>query len=183
MQSVLLPIYGWPHQNAGRKYPAIERSFRSTTWTTRYTERGFTIRVLEDEQKVVFSFSANHVDRKKHGYWLKSIEDSAGLGEIDPQPYWGFDDLMYKAGSKLKNTILALAESKKEGTRKTGTEYFWYNEAHLLTGFDFNRFLTLIREGVARIDFDARTGHDHGTKFRIQRHRFAELYRSKEQVV
>src|SRR3712207_4858355 len=27
---ILLPFYGWPHQEAGKKYPATEMSFRQT---------------------------------------------------------------------------------------------------------------------------------------------------------
>ena len=32
------------------------------------------------------------------------------------------------------------------------------------------------------VDFDARTGHNHGTKFRLRQGKFAELYDIVEQI-
>ena len=37
-----------------------------------------------------------------------------------------------------------------------------------LQGFSLEKFLCCIREGNILIDFDARTGHNHETKFRIR---------------
>ncbi|MDR2193443.1 MAG: MvaI/BcnI family restriction endonuclease, partial [Treponema sp.] len=45
-----------------------------------------------------------------------------GLDELNPQPYWGFDDLSHKAGTKLINCFFVQADSKKEH----GIEYFHY---------------------------------------------------------
>jgi hypothetical protein len=38
---VLLPVYGWPHQQAGSRYPASELSFRQTINGLAPTDRGF----------------------------------------------------------------------------------------------------------------------------------------------
>lgn len=38
VETVLLPLYGWKHKEAGRKYPDTEKSFRSTTSATSYTK-------------------------------------------------------------------------------------------------------------------------------------------------
>lgn len=36
---ILLPLYGWPHQEAGLKYPSTEMSFRQTLNGTTHTDR------------------------------------------------------------------------------------------------------------------------------------------------
>ena len=45
-----------------------------------------------------------------------------------------------------------------------------------LSGFSLDKFLQNIREGNILIDFDARTGHNHGTKFRINQNAVPLLY-------
>jgi hypothetical protein len=176
---ILLPKYGWRHQQAGAQYPDTEMSFRSTTGATSYTDRGFIIVVDRAERKVKFSFNAAKVNRDKHALWLASVEQRARLGEIDPQPYWGFDDLMYKAGDKLKNTFYVLADNKWED----GHEFFHFSEVDILTEFNFEGFLDCIEDGTILIDFDARTGHNHGTKFRIRQNNWPRLYTSKVRMV
>jgi hypothetical protein len=176
---ILLPNYGWLHQHAGGKHPAAEMSFRSTTGATGYTDRGFIIVVDRAERKVKFSFNAAKVNRDKHALWLARVEQQAGLGELDPQPYWGFDDLMYKAGDKLKNTFYVLADNKWED----GHEFFHFSEVDILSGFNFDGFLDCLEDGTILIDFDARSGHNHGTKFRVRQNNWPRLYKSKVRMV
>lgn len=38
------------------------------------------------------------------------------------------------------------------------------------------RFLKLVEDGSIYVDFDARTGHNHGTKIRIRPSRKIDLY-------
>jgi len=70
---------------------------------------------------VLISFDAASVD-PRHREWLASVGERVGLGELDPQPYWGFADLEHKAGTKLLNAFYVQAEVKTEG----GQEYYWY---------------------------------------------------------
>jgi hypothetical protein len=49
--SFSLPKYGWKHKKAGKKYQEDEKSFRSTTSATCYTNRGFRL-ILERDQKL-----------------------------------------------------------------------------------------------------------------------------------
>lgn len=54
-----------------------------------------------------------------------------------------------------------------------GDEYFWFNEAYYLEGFDGAAFLTLIRESIIEIDLrmhlrDSGGARNHGTAFRIR---------------
>lgn len=43
-------------------------------------------------------------------------------------------------------------------------------------------FLDLIRNDEIYVDFDARTGHNHGTKFRINRNSLDNLYNDVEYI-
>jgi hypothetical protein len=170
----LLPYYGWKHQYAGKKYPGTEMSFRSTTSATEYTVRGFTIVVDRHQHKVRFIFDPTKakVSDPDIASWLKSVEERVGLGPIVPEPYWGFDDLKYVIGSKISNCFYVVADSRTEA----GREFFRYKELYILSGFSFERFIKCIEDGAVLVDFDARTGHNHGTKFRIRQGHWRDLY-------
>ena len=102
-----------------------------------------------------------------------------GLGELDPQPYWGFSDLEHKAGTKLLNAFYVQAEVKAEGTK----EAYKYTKVMMLQNFSFEGFLKALEEGNILVDFDARTGHNHGTKFRLRQDHLADLYQKVTVVV
>ena len=95
----------------------------------------------------------------------------------------GFDDLFHKAGTKLKNCFYVRAEVKTEKVGGKRKEYFLYNYVLKLSNFDQERFIQAIRDGKIYIDFDARTGHNHGTKFRIKYNDIPSLYRNVEVVI
>ncbi len=42
ISKILLPKYGWPHKEAGKKYGYDEKSFRQTITSGQYTDRDFT---------------------------------------------------------------------------------------------------------------------------------------------
>lgn len=169
--SVLLPKYGWPHQDAGGRHPDTELSFRQTINAQARTDRGFGLCVDRHCRKVVVSFDATAVD-VRHKKWLESVKERAGLGELCPQPYWGFDDLFHKAGTKLLNCFFVRAEV----CRKEGAEFYRYSEMYMLERFSLEKFIGAIEQGFVLVDFDARTGHNHGTKFRLRQDRFPDLY-------
>src|SRR3989344_3609809 len=99
---ILLPLYGWPHKEAGKKYPKEEMSFRQTIPGKFGTDRGFKVVIDRKKRKVLISFDEKSVN-SRHEKWLESVKKRVGLSELSPQPYWGFDDLEYKAGTKLLN--------------------------------------------------------------------------------
>lgn len=176
---IILPMYGWPHEEAGKKYPRTEMSFRSTTPGNKFTERGFKIDVDRTEKNVKLSFDASKVDARRHSEWLSKIRQRVGLGQITPQPYWEFDDLRHKLETKIKNAFYVLAECRREDKK----EYFHYNEAWMLEHADFNKFLKGIENGAILIDFDARTGHNHGTKFRMHQGAYVKIYAHSKKIV
>lgn len=169
--SILLPKYGWAHKEAGKKHPESEMSFRQTISCTAISDRGFKVVVDEMNEKVLISFDASQVSAK-HEKWLKSVKARVGLGELDPQPYWGFNDLYHKAGTKLHNCFFIGAEVKKEKDK----EYFKYDKILMLSGFSKDKFISAIKCGDILVDFDARTGHNHGTKFRFRNNKLPELF-------
>jgi len=178
---LLLPFYGWKHKEAGKKYTKTEMSFRSTTSATEYTNRGFKIIVDREKQKLLFIFNPTKADttNPEIASWLKSVEVRIGLGPLNPEPYWAFEDLRYQIGSKIKNCFYVIADGKVEDQR----EYFLYKNLYILSGFSFEKFLNCVEEGAILIDFDARTGHNHGTKFRIRQGHWASLYSNVERVI
>ena len=170
---VLLPKYGWSHKEAGVKHPKTEMSFRQTISHPNPSDRGFRVEVDESDKKVLISFDARGIS-DRHAEWLKDVRARAGVGQLDPQPYWGFNDLSCKAGTKLQNCFFVGASSKKT----EDGEYFHYKSIMMLKGFSQERFIQAIKKGEVLIDFDARTGHNHGTKFRIKKNNLPNMYDS-----
>jgi hypothetical protein len=160
--SVLLPLYGWPHQNVGKKYPETELSFRQTISARDRSDRGFCVVIDRKERKVLISFDALSVDARHH-LWLSTVKQRAGLEDLNPHPYWGFDDLAHDVGAKLHNSFFVQAEVQK----RESEEYYRYCKAQILSRFKFDALLKALENGTAFVDFDARTGHNHGTKFRV----------------
>jgi len=169
--AMLLPLYGWRHDEAGKLYSENELSFRQTIHGLSRSDRGFKVVVNRNEQKIQISFDSKAVDQR-HSEWLEKVEKRVGLEELNPQPYWGFDDLFHKAGTKLPNCFFAEAETKLEN----GQEFFLYTNIYMLKRFDIAKFLEGIESGNILIDFDARTGHNHGTKFRLRKKYLKFLY-------
>ena len=175
--AILLLKYGWPHQQAGVLYPTNEMSFRQTITGSVGSDRGFIVRVDRKELKVKISFNSRTVDQR-HAAWLQSVERRIGLAELDPQPYWGFADLEHKAGTKLLNCFYVQAEVE----RRSGLEFFRYSRVLMLQGFSLECLLSGIEQGFVYVDFDARTGHNHGTKFRLRQDRLPDLYSKQTRI-
>jgi hypothetical protein len=175
---ILLQNYGWKHKEAGKKYPETELSFRQTIHGNSSSDRGFMVKVDRENQKVLISFDSNNV-ADIHEEWLKTVEQRTGVGELNPQPYWGFDDLSNKAGTKLLNCFYVQADVKKEDDK----EFYHYCKVMMLQKFNFANFLIQIEKGNILVDFDARTGHNHGTKFRMRQNCLPELYEKTTVII
>jgi len=172
--TMLLPKYGWPHKEAGKKYPNTEMSFRQTIGGKSYSDRGFKVVIDRKQKKVLITFNYKEVS-SKHNNWLNSVDTRVGLDELPTQPYWGFDDLFHKAGTKLINCFYVLADVKKE----KGIEKYHFNKIEMLENFSIGRFLFALENNDVLVDFDARTGHNHGTKFRMKRNILNQLYEKR----
>ena len=146
-------------------------SFRQTIHGLSRSDRGFKVIIDRKTKKILISFDSKSVDAK-HKSWIHSVENKIGLDELSPQPYWGFDDLFHKAGTKLLSCFYLQAETKIT-QRKT---YFCYNDITILQGFSIEKFIEALENGQLLIDFDSRTGHNHGTKFRLRQNALPLLY-------
>ena len=175
---ILLLKYGWAHKEAGKKYSKNERSFRQTIHGQSRSDRGFKVVIDRKERKILISFDAESVEIK-HKAWLESVKKNIGLAELNPQPYWGFDDLEHKAGTKLLNCFYVQAEVKTERKK----EYYHYKKVMMLQKFSFEGFLKALEERKILVDFDARTGHNHGTKFRMRQDCLPMLYEKTTVII
>lgn len=176
--NILLPKYGWKHELAGTSYPANEMSFRQTIHGLERSDRGFMVEIDKSNRKVLISFDASKVD-SRHADWLESVKKRVGLDELNPQPYWGFDDLNHKAGTKLLNTFYVQAEVMKDGEK----EFFHSNRILILRGFSIDNLVKALVEGNVLVDFNARSGHNHGTKFRLRQIARPKLYSDIREVL
>ena len=122
-------------------------------------------------------FNSKKVDQR-HSSWLRSVKHRAGLENLSPQPYWGFDDIFYKVGAKLNNCFYIGVDVKKENQE----ELFKYTNIYQLSNLSLEKFLKCLKEGLILIDFDARTGHNHGTKFRFRKNKLPCLYEKVREI-
>ena len=169
---LLLPMYGWPHQNPRR---AGELSFRQTLRALQPTDRGFGIEVDAGNDRVRVYFDPESVS-DRHRDWRQSVERRVGLGPLAPQPYWPMQTLFLAAQTKMLNTFYIEAYTRRRG----GQEFFAIERVMVLQGFELDGFANALRGGDAQVDFDARTTHNHGTKFRIRQNSVPRLYRFAE---
>lgn len=168
---LLLPKYGWPHSQAGKKYPDDELSFRATLDAISYT-RGFTVSINNADHKICIHFDSSKV-LDKDREWLQSVRQRVGhLNDLDIVPYWNLDEIYAKIRTKLLNCFYVETERKSEN-KKT---FFHFYKAYMLKDFSINVFLKALQAGHIKIDFDARTHHNHGTKCRISEALIPSLY-------
>ena len=171
--NLLLPNYGWPDQHR-----VDESSFRQTLRAGQPTDRGFKLSVQRADERIVVDFLAE-ASQPHHREWLDTVANRIGLGPLEPQPFWNFQDLFLKASTKLLNSFYVEAETR----RRSGEEYFLISRVHVLQGFEIERFAEALEVGAALVDFDARTHHNHGTKFKLRRDYIPNLYRYSDVVL
>ncbi|MCH9758663.1 MAG: MvaI/BcnI restriction endonuclease family protein [Proteobacteria bacterium] len=166
--SIFLPEFGWQPTNKHKNYSAETKSFRQTISTKDYSNRGFIVQVDRTNRKVLIHFDPQKIDKEVHPQWHAEVLKKL----LDPQPYWGFDDLFHKAGAKLHNCFFVTAEAKRIKKQLC----FHYQDIYMLKNLNIDKFIDAIDKGNLYIDFDARTGHNHGTKFRLRSEAFVDLY-------
>lgn len=174
---ILLPKYGWCHQDAGSVYPENERSFRQTIQAVSHSDRGFKVNVDRESERIFVSFDFSKID-DRHAKWRDFVKNGVGIQDIAPNPFWTFSDISAKLDKKLKNLMYVKAASKKVD----GEEYFKYEEIEAYIDPTLEKFIALLEHGMIYVDFDARTGHNHGTKFRIRPAEKKELYQAHIKV-
>lgn len=168
----LLKHFGWRHEKAGIKYPESERSFRQTLSYKNRTIRGFDIDIDEENNKIIVNFDFDTIDKSLYEWKETLIERNSVKLDERYIPYWGYNDLFHKAGTKLKNCFFVLADEKKDN----GKIFIKYDKIMMLSNFKIDNMIKAIKNRDIYIDFDARTRHNHGTKFRLRVNALPDLY-------
>lgn len=176
----MLLALGWRHNLAGIKYDGTEMSFRSTTYGHRYSDRGFLI--IPKNGRIEFVYDPEKVNREAqdrtgvyetYGQWADDVDKRAAPNYRDLFPvYYLLGDLIETAKQKLDHTLLVFRQTK----RIAGMRHYKYEEAYLFSGIKGEMIDLLIRKGSIAVDFDARTGHNHGTKIRVSKSHVGDLF-------
>lgn len=177
VSKMMLPLFGWQHKEAGNKYSESELSFRTDIVGNKWNSRGFILRVDENLKRVYVSFDPSKVspDNKK---WLEMVEERMKT-IIFSEPYYEFSDFYKSIGRKFLNCFFVKCEDKREG----GLQYIRYTEAFILEDVDIEAFMKAVRVGDVKIEFDARTGHNHGTKMRMLENDLPIIYSSVTKIM
>ncbi len=98
--------------------------------------------------------------------------------------YWDKETLKNSFEKKLPKLLYVKAETRRSGSN----EEFWYNEAWLLSGFDFDNFIGLLRQGTILVDirigqYPNSSTHDHGTGFRVFPDKLDFCFKHRENIL
>lgn len=169
--TILLPKYGWPHDKAGIDYPENEKSFRQTINATGTSDRGFMVDVDKETHLIAVVFDFSKIG-ERHSQWRNFVQNGVGTGQLSPIPYWTFDSVERAIFDKMTNMLFASVQTKHVGQE----QLFKYDSFEVFMDPTLDRFISLLEQGDIYVDFDARTGHNHGTKFRIKQSKKTDLY-------
>ena len=94
-----------------------------------------------------------------------------------------FPDRALLEGLVEKLTLrLVLALRKVDGIFPCKKEVFKYSKIYQLSGLSLNKFLNFLKKWYILIDCDARTRHNHGTKFRFRKNQLPALYEDVKEI-
>jgi len=160
--SVLLKTFGYP-SSRGNDRKELHTTVNAINYNTLKGSAGFKIDVHDDRIELV---SKNIVDQGVIAFIAIKKREEKRQKEV--LGYWDKETLKNSFERKLSMLIYVKADSKGSGS----DEEFWFNEAWLLKGFDFDNFINLLKKGDILVDI--RIGqypdgkpHDHGTGFRV----------------
>jgi len=98
--------------------------------------------------------------------------------------YWNMEDLRKKFEAKLPALVYALADCKEVKS----TEYFHFNQAYFLEGFDFEHFKNMVKKDAIVVDFrmfyrPSGSVRNHGTGFRVKINQLYNCFDTKVELV
>ena len=181
-----LDTLGWPHSTR-------ENCLRfSSTTQCDSTTRGFYIHI--EGNRLNFAHNADQVSRNNPALEYEPYETLGDYSDlicanenyqnILPK-YWvinpdGEHDITIynKLQDKLQNVVFVEVSSR----RNNGIRQHRYERAWIFGECNLDCFLDLVNSGDILVDFDLRTGHNHGTKFRIRSNRLSELFENSNQL-
>jgi len=98
--------------------------------------------------------------------------------------FWDMESLRNKFNEKLPALVYVLADTKIVD----GVEYFHFNEAYLLEGFDFELFKKRVRADDIVVDFRMYyrpngSVRNHGTAFRVKINKLDDCFSKKTRLI
>lgn len=98
--------------------------------------------------------------------------------------FWDTVSVEQKFNDKLPALVYVLASTKEI----RGKEYFHFNEAYLLSGFDFTLFQQMVKKDQIVVDFRMYykpngSVRNHGTGFRVKINKLYNCFENKVQLV
>ena len=156
--SVLLERFGYESAR-GNKRKELHTTVNAVAYNQLRGEPGFKINVQKDRVNLITA------EKEIVGYWDK-------------------ETLKNSFERKLPKLLYVKAETRGKGSR----EEFWFNEAWLLSGFDFDNFSQLLKEGTILVDirigqYPNGRSHDHGTGFRVFPGKLDLCFSHRKQII
>ena len=108
--------------------------------------------------------------------WIKSTRPPGNSGAVGHT----LEDLLGIEENNLPIPNAAEWELKTQRINKI--EHFHYQDIFVLQKFSPDKFIEAIAKGLILVDFDARTRHNHGTKFRMRKNALPDLYENVANV-
>lgn len=98
--------------------------------------------------------------------------------------YWDMESVAKKFADKLPALVYVLADSKIV----RGKEFFHFNEAYLLSGFDFELFKKMVKKDFIVVDFRMfyrpnGSVRNHGTGFRVKINQLYNCFSEKVRLI
>lgn len=124
--------------------------------------------------------------RSGHQVGLEIGDDYISIVDENHHNYcgWTYSILNDSFERKLHRILLVKADTRF----KNGQEEFNYNEAWVLMGFSFERFISLIKQGIVKIEvrlglYENGSIHDHGTAFRVKEGNLQECFAYRDRIL
>jgi len=115
----------------------------------------------------------------RQNLFLRFFENQLQICHTDGDIVGAWEEIAVR--DKIIEKLQALLFVKAETKRIQGVEYFWYKDAKILTGCDYDNFFNLLKNGRAFIDIRMHINENgavrnRGTGFRMQSGLLEELY-------
>jgi hypothetical protein len=122
---------------------------------------------------------------------LEVTESTVNIVDLNNVIYGGWhSEALRKSFEKVMGRVLLV---KADTRMVNGREEFNYNEAWVLYGFSFERFINLIQNGIIKVELrigiypkghkQAGKIHDHGTGFRVLENNLQDCFAYRDKIL
>ena len=193
-----LDVVGWNDED----HPDTRRRFSYTRGVSgngrgfRISRDGNTLNFLHDSARVNRDTNTrDYEDESTYGAYADRVRSHPNFSSQLPKT-WDIRDshpnclccgpncsncrnIESRIRGKLQNTVLV----EYSISRSRGQQGFRYHNAWLLSELVIENFIQSIDQDVTNVDFNMRTGHDHGVSFRIARSRLEDLFNNSRELI